>query len=119
MLAVLPAGRLRFDIGRSAFIEGDCSGRLELPLAALSPSGLDRVNSVKTHFTALGSAFTRLGERNDVDRPQSHLPGPAVEHEPVDPRLRSTGAHLEIKPAAIVIHSLAVEASHLDGGEPV
>ena len=59
----------------------------------------------------------RRGDR--VDRPQAHLAGPPVEHEAEDPRLRPAGAHLEIQPATIVVHSFLRGDAHLDRGEPV
>jgi len=119
MLSIPPPGLMRIDISRGACVEGHRFGRIELLLLAFRPPHLDRVDPVETHPAALGGTFACVGERNRMDGSQTHLAGPAVEHEPEDPRLGPAGAHLEVKPAAIVVHSLPVDTLDLDRGELV
>src|ERR1700730_8790785 len=119
MLRVPPAGLMRSDISRGACVEGHRFGCIELLLLALRPPDLDRVDPVKTHPAALGGTFACVGERNRVDRSQTHLTGPAVKHEPEDPRLGPTGAHLEVKPTGRGVHPFRAGALDLDGGELV
>jgi hypothetical protein len=82
-------------------------------------SSFYRVDPVQTDPAALGSALACLDKRDGVDRAQAHFARLGIEHEAVDPRLGPAGAHLEIKPAAIVVHALPVDGPHLDRGEPI
>jgi hypothetical protein len=101
---------MRIDIGRGTCVEGHRFGSIELLLLALRSPDLDRVDPVEMPPAALCRAFACLGERNRMVGSQTHLAGTAVKREPEDPRLGPAGAHLEVKPATIVVHPLLADA---------
>src|SRR5271165_896834 len=119
VLRILPASLVGFDISGGACVEGHYLGRLELLRVPLSTPGLDRIDPVVTHPAAFGRTFACLREGNRVERSQAHFARPAADHETEDPRLRPTGAHLEIEPAPIMVHPLLAGGLHLGRREPI
>jgi len=106
------------DISGCACVEGYRLGRFEPLPAAVLASGFDR-SIPSTRIFGIPLRVACLSQRDRMDRSQTHLPGPAVERKTKDPRPRPGGAHLEVKPTAIVVHPLPADASYLDCGEPV
>src|SRR5580700_6032581 len=61
VLRIPPAVLMRVEIGGCTGVKGHASGCLELLPAAVLTPGLDRVDPVKAHASALGCAFTCVG----------------------------------------------------------
>jgi hypothetical protein len=60
---------------------------------------------VEQGAASIGCALSSMCERYRVERPQAHLAGHAVAHEPVEPGLSAKNTDLEIEAVAIMIET--------------
>ena len=63
--------------------------------------GVDRINPVRKLTPCVRCKLARLGKPDELERSKPHLAGPALKHEPEQPRLAPAGRHLKVKAAAV------------------
>src|SRR5262245_17176790 len=128
MLDVPPAGSLRGDVGVSALIERHRARRLKHCLGAFRLASSDRVYSLDSQLATAHGSFAGLAEADRVERAEAHLAlflpldavradrcfGDGGSEEPtlIGPAIRS-GLDLEIKAAAIRVHSRVLRSPDL------
>src|SRR5262245_1168244 len=123
MARASPAWRVCGDKGLRALVEGHRASRFESPSGTGGLAGLDRVLALLMKLSGGGRLLPGLGERNVVERSESHSPLVTVALEPVNPGPADRPApkiksDLEVQPAAIWV-AAGASRFQLDGRKSV